>query len=256
MRRLLLCALVACKSKPAQPLPEAILGEWEVLCRTDRASTSTCASKEEFGLYKAFAPGGELVSGSHQNGVRETGHWTLAGDQLELSLGSPSFELSERWQVRIDDDHLVMWSDRRGFGAVYGRAGAAFTPAATETARGSITHQIGDATYTLAVPGEYRLGRDDNRRQMWEPTSGEGYRIRLSLSPRATEDGRATPCVDSHDELGARGTVGGVERDLDIGRSFCHGDAHLSCSVEHTRGYLEKSELAAAFAICDRLSVR
>ena len=58
----LLVLVCACQCGPSRPLPEAILGEWEVLCRTDSESKATCLGKENDGLYKHFLPGGQLVS--------------------------------------------------------------------------------------------------------------------------------------------------------------------------------------------------
>jgi hypothetical protein len=56
VRGLAVLAVGCAKSKP---LPEAILGSWEVLCYTD-TPTSSCLSKEKDGLRKTFQPGGAL----------------------------------------------------------------------------------------------------------------------------------------------------------------------------------------------------
>ena len=47
-----------CACGGTKPRPEAILGEWDVWCRTDAKAIATCIGKENDGLYKRFLPGG------------------------------------------------------------------------------------------------------------------------------------------------------------------------------------------------------
>src|SRR5690348_17569455 len=49
---------IACK-RPTPPLPEAIVGEWESWCVTDR-DTGECLSKEREGSHVTYGSGGTL----------------------------------------------------------------------------------------------------------------------------------------------------------------------------------------------------
>lgn len=254
--------VVACQGS-SRPLAEELLGEWEVLCRTDEESTSSCIGKEDRGLYKTFLAGGKLVAGARE-GISMDGTWRLTGDELVLAFEGGGMRLQETYRARIEDGRLVLWLAERGHGAVHGRAGARFEPAASKTsAAGPTSHALGGVGYTLALPQGYRLTRDDNKRQEWSPSFGDGFTVRLSLSPRAKTqvDGQwVTPSCDESDHGGvasASDVVDGLRRDTSIGRSLClaGSDQVLSCSAEHTRGYLEKHELDEALALCDSLAV-
>lgn len=256
-------ALVGACCGPSRPLSEAILGEWEVLCRTDKESTATCLGKEDDGLYKHFLPGGRLVSGARR-GTSMTGTWTLTGDGLVLSFEGGGMHLQEGYRARIEDDKLVLWYRSQGFGSVLGRVGAAFEPAPSVHSSGERTsHAIGDVAYALALPAGYRLVRDDNNRQQWAPTSGLGFTVLLTLSPRAQTlvDGEfVTPPCNDYDYGGVSGsssTIDGVERSTSIGTSLCleGSEQVLMCSAEHTRGYLEDPEKDGALALCKSLVV-
>lgn len=167
------------------PLPEGIVGEWEVLCRTDRESTSTCLGKEDMGMFKVFRPGGQVTSGSTQ-GTSMNGTYTLEGNRLVLEFRGGGMRLTERYRARIENDRLVLWHTMNEFGVVHGRKGAKFEAAAGPTSSGKpVSHQIGGLRYTIAVPAKYRLTRDDNNRQRWSPASGDGLQVRLTLSPRS-----------------------------------------------------------------------
>lgn len=258
----ILLVVVACQGS-SRPREEDLLGEWETLCFTDKESTSTCPGKDDHGLYMSFRPGGKLVRGAGQNTPWD-GKWTLTGDTLEIVFEGGGIRIKETYRARLVDGRLVLWNAERGKGKVHGRVGAPFEPAATKTSAGGPTsHAIGGVGYTLTLPAGYRLSRDDNNRQQWSPSAGPGFTVNLSLSPRARTqvDGQwVTPPCNDYDYggvLGAGGVVDGVERDTSIGRSRCleGSDQALSCNAEHTRGYLEKSELDAALALCDSLVV-
>lgn len=254
--------VVAACGGPSRPLTEEILGEWEVLCRTDKESTASCLGKENRGMYKIFRPGGGLVSGARE-GAAWDGKWTLTGDALELVYEGGGLRVKEAYRARIEDGRLVLWDFSKGFGAVHGRVGAPFVPAASKTSAGGPTaHALGGVRYTLALPEGYRLSRDDNQRQEWSPSAGAGFVVLLSLSPRPQRqvDGEwvAQPCHEFGLGVGGeRRVIDGVERDTAISRSLCleGRDLSLGCSVEHTRGYLEPSELGEAEALCNSLAV-
>jgi hypothetical protein len=257
-----LALVTACKSKPQKPLAEAIIGEWEVLCRVDDATKSSCLSKEDSGLYEIFQPGGALESGSRKTNVVEHGHWNLTGDQLVLTVEGGGMRLTDEYRARMAGDRLLLWS-LHGWGKVMGRVGAPFEAATAPTSRGKTTKEIGGIRYTISLPSTYRLARDDNRRQQWVPVSGDGFTVRLSLGARAQEevDGKfvTRPCNedDYGGTTGASETINGVERDTDIGKSFClaNTDLALGCSAGHTRGYLEEKEKSAALALCTSLQI-
>jgi hypothetical protein len=113
----------------------------------------------------------------------------------------------------------------------------------------------------MAVNGPYTLGlqtRNDQRKQWWAPTSGEGFEVKLSVTarPQTIVDGKpVTPPCNDYDDGGVSGSsqlVDGVDRETSIGLSHCLDGTELvlSCSVEHTRGYLESGEKDAALALC------
>ena len=274
VRLVILTLLVACKAKPAKPLAEAILGEWETLCRTDAESKSACLGKEDYGLYEILSPDGTLEAGSRRTHVSERGRWQLDGDHLTLIEEGGGMQLVDEYRARMDGDHLVLWS-QRGFGKVLGRVGAPFEPAATVTTSGKTSHAIGDVHYTITLPDAYRLARDDNNRQTWEPSSGAGFKVLLVLSPRAQDivDGKPVtpPCSDRDygGRTGASQTIDGVERDTDVSKSFCipdsgravvlggtharlPGEGRGGCGVCTVRLAANRLELASRFASCIR----
>ncbi|MBZ5715335.1 lipocalin family protein [Nannocystis pusilla] len=255
--------LVACSGSPPRPLAEEILGEWEVVCRTDQESTATCLGKEELGMYWNFRAGGQLVSGVRGRDPME-GTWALSGDQLTETFEGGSVRLEEVYRARIEDGKLVLWHLKGEFGAVLGRVGAPFEPpASAPPGGGPTTHAIGGVRYKLVLPPEYRLTRDDNNRQAWSPASNDGFVVQLSLSrrPQREVEGKwVTPPCNPYDYGGVSGSaseIGGVRRDTSIGLSICleHSEQVVMCSAEHTRGYLEKAELDAALALCRSFAV-
>ncbi|HEY8379861.1 MAG TPA: hypothetical protein VIK91_25395 [Nannocystis sp.] len=255
--------LVLACSDPPKPLGEAILGEWERLCATDEESTANCPGKDAVVLIKRFEPGGRVVLRSDK-GSDMVGTWTLTGDELEEKFSGAGLTLTSKHRARIADGRLVLWDLEGRFGAVYGRLGATFEPAPSqESTAGQTRHTIAGVAYTIALPSGYRLSRDDNDRQEWSPASGEGFVVRLSSAPRAKRevDGQwvTPPCdpIAYGGVLTNSQDVGGVPRDVSIGRTLCleGSDRALSCSAEHTRGYLEQSEMDAALALCDSLAV-
>lgn len=258
-----LVLVVACNGGPSKPLAEEILGEWEVLCSTDKESTATCLGKEDQGLYKSFRAGGKLVSGARQ-GISMNGTWTLTDGELVLAFEGGGLRLREAYRARIEDGRLVLWYPSQGFGSVLGRAGAPFEPAASkQSADGPTSHAIGGVSYTLALPLGYRLARDDNDRQQWSPSSGAGFTVRLTVSPRAQRrvDGKWATLPCNEEDYGgvssSRSVIDGVERGTSIGLSVCLDgrDQVLMCSAGHTRGYLEDVERDAALALCRSLVV-
>ena len=264
MSRTLLLSFVALASCGSpKPLDEAILGRWDVWCRTDDPKTSTCLGKEDTGLYKIFEQGGALTTGA-TNGISQQGRWSLSGERLTLTLSGGGMELVENHHARIEGDRLVLWNER-GFGAVYGRAGATFEAASSpRTAGGRTDGTLGGVAYEIELPAGYRLARDDNRRQRWAPAAGDGFVVDLSVSPRAQRevDGRMTtvPC-NGHDYGGvfrSSEIVDGAQRDIDIGTSICIEWAPLvlMCSTGHTRGWLEQSDEDAALELCRSITVR
>jgi hypothetical protein len=253
----------ACTVGPSRPLAEAILGEWEVLCRTDQEPTATCLGKEDRGMYKRFLAAGKLVSGARE-GIAMHGTWTLTDGELVLAFEGGGMKLVEAYKARIEDDRLVLWNPQRGFGAVHGRVGAPFAPVAGKQSAGERTsHAIGGVGYTIALPAGYRLSRDDNERQKWSPAFGAGFIVELSVSPRPqrqVEGQWVTPPCDDRDYGGvasSRAVIDGLQRDTSIGRSVCldGSDRVLSCSAEHTRGFLEKAEMDDALALCNSIAV-
>ncbi len=264
---LLLVAFAGCSKgdsgnrRPARPLAEAILGDWEVWCRTDEEATATCLGKEDAGLFKRFRPGGALTAGSTQ-GTSMDGTWRLDGDSLTLEFTGGGLQLTEHYRARIADDHLILWSVDHDWGVIHGRRGTGFEAAPSPVTDGApITAELGGVRYSLALPAGYRMTRDDNQRRNYGPSAGEGLVVELVASPRSqTEvDGRwVTPPCNPYDYGGVSGsseTIDGVERETSIGLSLCVDGTELvlHCGASHSRGYLEPSEKDAALALCRSL---
>lgn len=212
----LLLTLAACGKPPPRTLSQAIVGTWDVWCRTDTEATSTCLGRERDGLMKRFDPGGKLTIGVRGQTTTTEGTWRLEGARLVLEMSAGAIDVTERYRARIEDDRLILWGESDDFGTVHGRAGATFVAAKSKTSTPPETHHtIGGAAYKIGLPAGYRLARDDHGRQEWEPTSGSGLRVRLT----ATDDRQAP----------------------------------IHCFVEHTRGHLEATEEAAGRALCASL---
>lgn len=258
----LVLVLLAC-SKPPKPLPEAILGEWVTWCYTDK-DTASCLSKERDGLHHTFAPGGKAEVRRADGGSTSDVHtWALAGTELTLTMSGGGMQLVDVWQARLDEDHLVLWNPRKRIGQVLGRAGASFESGASSVTMGgrkSIT--LNGTKFSIALPAGYRMMEDTEYRQAWGPSQGDGFVVQLHVSPRAESvgpDGTSTPvpCND-RDYGGVSGSseqVDGVERETSIGTSICLDGTEnsLSCSVEHTRGWLETNERDPALVFCNSI---
>ena len=261
----LLALLAGCGREPeARPLTEAALvGEWEVWCRTDKESTSTCLGKESDGIYKRFDPGGRVAVGARgQGGGESTGSWSLHGDVLTLVFSAGGFTSEERYRARITGGRLVLWKTPSGWGTVLGRTGARFEAASSKrSSAGRTTHSIGGVRYSIALPSGYRLARDDNDRQRWEKGSGKGLSVRLTVAPRSEElvDGRwqPVPCEGPSGTMTAGQEIDGVARVTAIGLELClDGGMSLSCMSEHSRGWLEEADKRPALALCESLTLR
>jgi len=255
---LLVLAVVGCKGK-AQPIEQAILGEWETWCYTDK-DTAECLRKDKDGLRKRFVAGGELVvfrPGDEPSSDKAT--WRLAKDHLFIEASGGGLTLHEDYFARIEDDRLVLWDPDKQRGQVLGRVGAAFAAGDSPITKGGrVTVEKQGQTFTIALPSGYRQTRDDAHKQWWAPASGAGFEVHLSVSKRAQTivDGKSvTPPCNDYDYGGISGssnTIDGVERETSIGTSICLDgtDLVIGCSTEHTRGYLEASEKDAALALC------
>lgn len=251
------------QKEPARPLFEAIVGKWDALCRSESASKTRCEGKEPYGLYKIFRPDGTLETGSRKNSVRNRGTWKLDGDALTLVIGTGRFRLTERWRARIVENQLILWSAERGFGSISARHGKPFVPATTEQSTGKrMEREHGGVRYSLELPTGMRLAEKLTRRQRWEPVSGEGWTVELTVSPRPKSkvgDKWVTPPCGPHASGwgSSSSKVGGVQRYTSTGKSLCveRTTKSLDCSVGHTRGYLREAELDPARALCKTLRV-
>lgn len=247
---------------PPMPLDQAILGEWELLCRTDDPTTTECIGREDVIFHKTFHPDGRIDSAA-VGGTSMSGTWRLDGDLLTIEFTGGGMTLEEQHQMRVVDDRLVFWTVGRGFGAIYARRGERFVPAASEVHAGGALHRTLDGIgFALDLPDGYRLADDRNDRQRWEPTSGAGFVYSLRASPRSQrqvggrwETEACPPEARPLPQVGSSGTVAGVERQLSVGVLLCVPTAprYLGCSVEHTRGYLLEPEIPAAVAVCQSL---
>ncbi len=264
-RRLaLLVALAACKSQHAAALGDAIVGRWDELCRTDAEDESTCLGKEDVNVMHTFKTDGtlELTIEGRPDQAPMRGTWKLAGNELTFSFDGGGMAIVEKYRARLAEGHLVLWKADSHFGTVFGRHGAPFTPASGPVSTaGKTKGAIGDVHYTLGLPAGYRLARDDNQRQTWQPASGDGLEVRLTVGPRAHQvvDGKPVmePCPAGEPAVTGGGeTIDGVERDTDVGIDICLGpDQSITCSAGHTRGYLNPDEKQRALALCKSLAI-
>lgn len=260
MQRWLLLPILAVGCAKSKPLPEAILGSWEVLCYTDKP-TSSCLSKEKDGLRKTFKPGGALDvrrPDEHQPSS-DVMRWAVAGDELTITMTGGGITLVENWRAVLHDDRLALWDPEKRIGQVLGRVGASFEAADSPISSGGRQPiSLNGQAFTIDLPSGYRQLRNDTYQQHWGPESGDGFVVRLSVTPRAKheQDGEfVTPPCNSDDYGGVLGSsqlVDGVERETSIGTSICLEGTELAlmCSAEHTRGHLEPSEKDAALALC------
>lgn len=254
--------VIAC-DKP-KPLPEAILGDWETLCYTDK-NTASCLSKDDQGLRKSFKPGGalEVRRAKDDKPSSDVTTWALAGDELTITTSGGGMKLTDIYRARVEDERLVLWDEDHHRGQVLGRAGASFKAADSPTSKGGAQQiTLNGQTFSIELPSGYRQTRNDKYKQHWGPTSGEGLTVQLSVTPRAqhNENGTfVTPPCNSHDYGGVSSSsqlVDGIERETSIGLSVCLEGSELAlmCSAGHTRGYLEPSEKDAALALCKTVS--
>jgi hypothetical protein len=197
-----------------------------------------------------------------RGGVAEAGTWALVDHDLTIRFDGGGSEERTTWRARVERDHLVLWNAQSAWGKVYGRAGAAFTgDAGPPAAAGPTSHTIAGVNYTIALPADFRLTRDDNGRQTWSPP-GEGLVVNLTVSPRPQSlvNGSSVtqPCDGASGILGSGGEIGGVEREISVGTATClgAGEISLGCSVEHTRGWLEAGEKDEAVAMCRSIAVQ
>ncbi|MCW5803994.1 MAG: lipocalin family protein [Deltaproteobacteria bacterium] len=258
----LVIAAVGCSKKPTPELPEALHGAWVIWCYTTDAEATECLGKDRVELHQTFDPGGRVTL-STADGPPTQGTWKLTGDRLEVSYSGGGLSVGETWRVRPVDDRLVMWDARNRRGKILGRPGAKLEPAPSPTSNGRAQELTLDGVrFTIALPAGSRKTRDVTSKQAWGPSSGEGFEVRLSVSKRAQtqiEGKWVTPPCNDRDyggESGSRGSIGGAERDISIGTSYCLDDDRvLMCSAEHTRGYLEPSELKPASALCKSIAL-
>jgi hypothetical protein len=254
---LVLVGVVACRHGAPKPLPEAILGEWESWCVTDR-DTGECLSKERDSSRMTLASDGTLAVKGES--LDEHGHWELHGDELGMELEVYGQKFSTTFHARIQDERLVLWNGEHG--EVYGRVGATFEPADSPTTDGDpVVRTLQGITYTLPLPDGYRLGDATEYRETWMPEHGDGFTVSVKIAPRGESsrpDGSfgTTTCKDfGGGEGGGSEGKNGVERQIYYDITTCIEGTKLyaECSVEHTRGYLEASEKARALAMCKPL---
>lgn len=260
MRWLPIVILVACKhAAPAQPLPQAILGDWESWCVSDR-DTSDCLSKDRDGSRMTLAADGTLaVKG---DSLDEHGHWELHGDELAMSLEMYGQSFGTRFHARIERGRLVLWNGDHA--EIYGRVGATFEAAPSPTTDGTpVVRKLQGITYTLPLPAGYRLGDQTEYRETWIPVRGDGFTVSVKIAPRGETSrpdgsmGTATCKQFGGGEGGGSETKNGVEREIyfDIMTCIEGTSLYASCEVEHTRGYVEKGEKDAALALCRPLKL-
>lgn len=250
----------ACSCARSRPLREAIVGEWEIVCRTDSEATATCLGREQTILRKTFRADGTMVS-SAVGGTSMEGTWALDGQALVIEHAGGDLAIREDYRARIEDEKLVLWYVTGGFGAVYARRGAEVAFESSEETSGEpVTRPIGGVRYRLSIPSGYRLARDDNQRQRWDPISGDGLTYSLSLTPRSREivDGRERdiPCEPEQRPL-AVSTSGTPDQTHSVGTSICIATSNqsLACNGGHTRGHLRADEIPTATAVCRTLTL-
>jgi hypothetical protein len=246
----LVALLCACKH-PAPTLPDGLYGEWESWCVTEK-DVGQCLSKEHDGTHVTFGSDGTFTAATD---VPLHGRWELHGDELSQTVTVYGQTYTEHAHVRFRGDSLVMWDGDHG--EIYGRVGATFEPADSPVTDGTpVVRKLLGVTYELPLPAGYRLGEATEHREMWMPKDGDGFTVEIKVNDRGA------PHNTCKDFGGGRGggseTKNGVERRRYVDIMTCLEGANLygACEVEHTRGYLEKSEEDAAYAMCTPVKFR
>jgi hypothetical protein len=192
----------------------------------------------------------------------QRGRWELHGDELVMTLEVYGQKMSAKFRARVQDGRLVLWSGEHG--EIYGRVGATFEAADSPTTDGDpVVRKLQGVTYTLPLPAGYRLGDATEYRETWMPKRGEGFTVSVKIASRGTTsrpDGSSgTPTCKEFGggQGGGSETKAGVERQIyyDIMTCLEGTSLYAQCSVEHTRGYLEKSEKDDALALCKPLKL-
>jgi hypothetical protein len=245
---LFMLVLAACPRHhhDARPLREALVGSWNIVCSIQDEHTSRCPGDDGRSTYYTFHAGGVVeLGGGATSAPLDRGTWTLDGDALDVRFAAGGGTELDQYRARIDDDQLVLWDAPRGFGTILVRKGAQpETEPLAVTVGGATSGKIKDVRYTIDLPTGYALTHDGDY-QRWSPP-GNGLYVEIQVTP-------TTDCRDGG-VSGARKVVDGVEREYAAGIDLCIArDRYLSCSVEHTRGYLEPGEHDDALALCRTL---
>jgi len=252
----LVIAMAACSSSPRidnRPLPEAILGTWDELCRRNSETATNCLGYDGNRQHMTLLAGGtgEQID---DHGEVKPARWTLDGTTFAMHYDILGKDMFDSMRARIVDGRLVLWyAAGGGFATIYARHGDRIDYEPTRvTTDAPTTSKIGDVGYTIALPAGYRLAADEQGRQKWSPSDGDGLEVEIfARQPHSASE----PCTAKASEGGGSETFHGVEREIDVNSTLCAGAMDLHCMVTHSRGYLQPDELGPARALCRTMLV-
>lgn len=244
-----LLVLAAACDRGAPPIDDkALVGDWQYWCTPLQGTT--CLGKDPHNEHWVFAADGTMQMYEHGE-TRNTVDWKLHDGVLDIMYRNAG--ATDSYRARLDGGRLVLHHERYGTD-VYGRPGVPITtPTRLATEHGA-EGVLRGVHYTLRVPAGSRLGLDEPDSQRWEPPTGDGFTYEVKVTERLTFGGVAEPCRQPERPLPISG-VGG-DHEYSTGTTLCVPGTNLElrCSAEHTRGYLEQSELDPANAVCQTLT--
>ncbi len=251
----------------AEPIPlgQAVLGDWTARCRTETKAQMRCLGQSPLRDRMSVKAGGAVLTQFDDNDPL-TGTWTLDVDVLTLSFDIHGTHVDESHLVRVDDGRLRLWSVGSGFGTVYVRPDATFVPPPTQVAVTSpVASSVGGVGYSLHVPAGYRLARDEDLRQRWDPPDGEGllFQVRAGSRPQVHREGGAVtePCAPLQRPLSVGSSsqqrTGEPEMLTAVSTDICVAGTNLSltCRAIHRRGHILPPERVRAETVCRTLAL-
>jgi hypothetical protein len=247
--------MAACSAKAARsdrPLPEAVVGDWDELCRwTDKTKTNCLGDDGERRRMHVAADG--ALERVNEDGEVMRGTWTATPTTFVMHFDIANTRVDDDNRASIVDGRLVLLSHIDSFSVIYRRHGddVEFLPT-TVTTGAPMTSTIGKVTYRFQLPPGYRLIDDDNGEQKWAPPGGDGLVVEIFARQPHTPGESCEP----REGGGSRGIHGGPMQETDVSLSMCAGDMSLFCMVTHSRGHLEPDDKQPARALCKTVSAK
>ncbi len=247
------------------PLPQAILGTWELYCYSRLANATSCPGKYDRPGLKTFDKDGSITSGmaiksgtSSGSGMTMRGTWKLDGTNLTITFKGGGMKLKERSRARVHNGLLIL-ARTDGVTEIYHRQGATLpAPKGVLARAGRVTKRLNGVEYSVELPAGYFFAYDSKHRQRWDHRQAAGHvRVHIGVSSRPRPvGGEPAPCERAKLSFGSSSSlVDGKRRDDSVSAHTCVPGSHqsITCSVDHPRGYLNDADKAAARRLCGSL---